>query len=246
MVARQIACATIAIKRGILQESALSRRGTTIVEDTQRLNARLNFDNKLNNNRMNLFHLLHHFYTTMVKYIWHTSIFYRQRPSLGDTRASHHTTYDMANFPTFRRLSTPYRIKKLQGEVNVTRCGTVNLIVQSARGPGPLQLKEVLYIPSMNFNLFSLQKVIKAKYIPVFDELHNKCVIKKTLPTGHKEQIAVVMYKMLDPAMARFLEVRFDIYFLRWRMFTNEVHILTSGAQGVVNLRKMKEIWKWE
>lgn len=111
---------------------------------------------------------------------------------LGYTRISHHTTHDMANFPTFRRLSTPYRIYQVQGEVNITRYGSINLTVQSATGHRSLQLTEVLYIPSVNFNLFSLQKVIKAKCIPVFDELHNKCVITKNLPTRHKEQIAIL------------------------------------------------------
>ena len=111
---------------------------------------------------------------------------------LGDTRASHHTTHDMVNYSTFEKMSTPYKIKQVQGEVHVTHCGTVNLIVQSATGPRPLLLKEVLYIPNMNFNLFSLQKIIKENYIPVFDEMKEKCIIKKTLPTGHKEQIALL------------------------------------------------------
>ena len=98
----------------------------------------------------------------------------------------------MANYSTFEKLSTPYKIKQVQGEMHVTHCGTVNLIVQSIIGPRPLLLTEVLYILSMNFNLFSLQKIMKAKYNLVFDELKDKCIVKKTLPTGHKKQIALL------------------------------------------------------
>ena len=98
--------------------------------------------------------------------------------------ASHHTTYDMGNFTDFTELSTPYRIKQVQGEVIVTHFGTVDLIVQSATCPRLLTLAKVLYIPTMTFNLLSLQKIINERFIPVFGELNNKCIIKKVLPTG--------------------------------------------------------------
>ena len=111
---------------------------------------------------------------------------------LGDSGASHHTSYEIGNFTGFQKLATPYCIKQVQGHDIVTRCGTVALIVQSTTGPRLLPLTEVLYIPTMTFNLFSLQKVIKLGFIPVFGELSNKCIIKKHLHTGDMEQIALL------------------------------------------------------
>ena len=98
----------------------------------------------------------------------------------------------MSNFIDFAKLSTPYTIKQIQGEVIVTHLGTVDLIVRSATGPRLLTLTEVLYIPTMTLNRLSLQKRIMGRFIPVFGEVPNKCIIMKVLPTGDMEQIALI------------------------------------------------------
>ena len=65
-------------------------------------------------------------------------------------------------------------------------------MTQSASDSRHLLLSEILYIPTMTFNLFSLQKIINANYILVFAEIQNKRIIKKSLPDGKQEQIALL------------------------------------------------------
>ena len=62
----------------------------------------------------------------------------------------------------------------------------------SSTGSRNLLLSEVLYIPTMDFNLLSLQKIIKANCIPVFGQIQDKCIIKKLLQDGEQEQIALL------------------------------------------------------
>ena len=100
---------------------------------------------------------------------------------LADSGASHHTSCNMSNYSTFERIDKPYKIQQVQGEVLVTHWDTVQLVTQSATGPRNLLLSEILYIPTMDFNLLSLQKIIKANCIPLFGEIQNKCIIKKLL-----------------------------------------------------------------
>ena len=97
----------------------------------------------------------------------------------------------MTNYTTFERINKPYRIQQVQGEVLVTHWGTVQLVTQSASGPRHILLSEILYIPTMTFNLLYLQKIINANYIPVFAEIKKKCIIKKSLPSK-QEQIALL------------------------------------------------------
>ena len=100
---------------------------------------------------------------------------------LGDTGASHHTTHDMENYTSFEKLEKPYKIQQVQGEVLVTHSGSVILITESAHGPIPLRLNNVLYIPTMSFSILSLQKLVDANYVPVFGEIPHKAVVKKVL-----------------------------------------------------------------
>ena len=98
----------------------------------------------------------------------------------------------MSNYSTFERIDKPYKIQQVQGEVLVTHWDTVQLVTQSSTGPRNLLLSEILYIPTMDFNLLSLQKIIKANCIPLFGEIQNKCIIKKLLQAGKQEQIALL------------------------------------------------------
>ena len=111
---------------------------------------------------------------------------------LGDTGASHHTTHDMDNYTSFSKLDKPYSIQQVQGDVLVTHSGSVILITESAHGPIPLRLNNVLYIPTMSFSILSLQKLVDANYVPVFGEIPQKVVVKKVLQSGQLEQIALM------------------------------------------------------
>ena len=66
------------------------------------------------------------------------------------------------------------------------------LEVDSASGKQPLWLTKVLLIESMDFNILSLQKLCAANFIPVYDEVEGKVVIKKKLFTGGLEQVALL------------------------------------------------------
>ena len=111
---------------------------------------------------------------------------------LADSGASHHTSCNISNYSTFERIDKPYKIQQLQGEVLVTHWGIVQLVTQSSTGPRNLILSEVLYIPTMDFNLLSLKNIIKANCIPMFGEIQDKCIIKKILQHGKQEQIALM------------------------------------------------------
>ena len=69
----------------------------------------------------------------------------------------------------------------------VTHWGTVMLEVDSAWRKRPLRLTNVLLIESMDFNILSLQNIRAAIFIPVYDEVEGKVVIKKKLFTGGLE-----------------------------------------------------------
>ena len=98
----------------------------------------------------------------------------------------------MANYSTFSKLATPYKITEVQGEILVTHSSSVTLNTQFAMGPHTLLLHDVLYIPSMSFSLLSLHKMVEADFIPVFKEIPCKVVIKGTTTVGHMHQIALI------------------------------------------------------
>ena len=53
-------------------------------------------------------------------------------------------------------------------------------------------MDNVLFIPTMSFSILSLQKLVDARYLPVFGEIPNEVVIKKTLQSGQLEKIALM------------------------------------------------------
>ena len=110
------------------------------------------------------------------------------RVRLADLGASHHTTHDAANFSTFTQLDKPYTIKQVQGEVTITHWGTVDLITTSATGPTTLHLQEVLYIPTMTFNLLSLQRLIDNNVTPLFNIIPSKAILNQPLPDGNQQK----------------------------------------------------------
>ena len=59
-------------------------------------------------------------------------------------------------------------------------------------GPNTLRLTNVLFIESMQFNILSLQRLRAADFIHVFKGVANKVAIKKLLPHGGAEQVALL------------------------------------------------------
>ena len=84
---------------------------------------------------------------------------------LCDTGASHHICHRREFFTDLKPIQGTFRIKQVQGTVDVTHAGTVMLMVDSATGKRELTLLNVLLIESMQFNIFSLQRILGNGYI---------------------------------------------------------------------------------
>ena len=111
---------------------------------------------------------------------------------LADSGASHHICHERASFCKLAPLPGPFKIQQVQGTVDVTHSGTVMVEVDSVHGKVPLTLKNVLFIPSMDFNILSMQKMVAADFIPVYNEIPGKVVIKKILQQGGVEKVALL------------------------------------------------------
>ena len=110
---------------------------------------------------------------------------------LCDTSASHHIRHRREFFTTLEPISGTFRIKQVQGTIDVTHHGTIMLQVDSATGKRQIKLSNVLLIKSMQFNILSLQKVLATGYIYTFNLITGKVVVQKQLPTGAMEQVAL-------------------------------------------------------
>ena len=99
---------------------------------------------------------------------------------LADTGASHHICHDPSYFCTLSLLPRPFKVNHVDGSVDVTHCGTVILEVDSDSRKQLLRLANVLFMPSMHFNIVSLQRLRAANFIYTFNEILGKAVIRNT------------------------------------------------------------------
>ena len=97
---------------------------------------------------------------------------------LADTGASHHIFHDPSYFNSISPLPRPFMVNHVDGCVEVKHVGTVTLEVDAEVGKQILRLENVLYMPSMNYNIVSLQRLRAAKFIYTFSEVRGKAVIK--------------------------------------------------------------------
>ena len=75
-----------------------------------------------------------------------------------DSGADHHMTGDITLFESIEDVPPDFHVKLIKGEVDVLQWGVVRLSTQQADGVrGKIELHEVLYIPGMRVNIFSLQ-----------------------------------------------------------------------------------------
>ena len=97
---------------------------------------------------------------------------------LADSGASHHICHDPSFFCKLSPLPGPFKVNHVAGSVEVTHSGTVMLMVDSDKGKQTLRLENVLLIPSMRFNIVSLQKLRAAGFVYTFKEVRGKAVIR--------------------------------------------------------------------
>ena len=86
-------------------------------------------------------------------------------------------------------------MRQVQGEVKITHWGAVDLITKSASGFITLHLDEVLHIPTVTFNLLSLQRLIDSNVTPIFNIIPTKAVFSKLLSDDTQQHIGLLIDK---------------------------------------------------
>ena len=77
-----------------------------------------------------------------------------------DTGANYHMCGDDSLFDTLEDIPSTFHVKQIKGKVAVSQWGVVRLSTERANGKwGILELREVLYMPGMRVNIFSLQRI---------------------------------------------------------------------------------------
>ena len=77
-----------------------------------------------------------------------------------DSGADHHMTGDITLFDFIEDIPSDFHVKQIKGKVAVLQWGVVRLSTQKADGvKGEIEFHEVLYMPGMRVNIFSLQRI---------------------------------------------------------------------------------------
>ena len=77
-----------------------------------------------------------------------------------DSGADYHMTGDITLFEKLEDIPTHFYVKQIKGKVVVSQWGVVRLSTDRANGEkGVLELREVLFMPGMRVNIFSLQRI---------------------------------------------------------------------------------------
>ena len=77
-----------------------------------------------------------------------------------DSGADHHMTGDITLFDFLEDIPSDFHVKQIKGKVAVLQWGVVRLATQKANEiKGEIELHEVLYMPGMRVNIFSLQRI---------------------------------------------------------------------------------------
>ena len=79
-----------------------------------------------------------------------------------DSGADYHMSGDSSLFDSLEDVPSKFRVKQIKGEVNIKKWGVVRLCTDKGEDvKGALELHEVLYLPGMKVNIFSLQRIRK-------------------------------------------------------------------------------------
>ena len=77
-----------------------------------------------------------------------------------DSGADYHMSGDSSNFVDLVDIPMKFYVKQVQGKVAVKQWGTVQLSTEKGEGKkGVLELSEVLFMPGMRVNIFSLRRI---------------------------------------------------------------------------------------
>ena len=76
-----------------------------------------------------------------------------------DSGADFHMSGDIGLFDFLDDVPSTFHVKQIKGKVAITKWGVVRLSTDKVKGEkGVLELHEVLFLPGMRVNIFSLQK----------------------------------------------------------------------------------------
>ena len=77
-----------------------------------------------------------------------------------DSGADYHMSGDINLFDFLDDVPSTFHVKQIKGKVPITKWGVVRLSTEKAKGEkGVLELHEVLFLPGMRVNIFSLQRI---------------------------------------------------------------------------------------
>ena len=83
-----------------------------------------------------------------------------EREWVCDSGADYHMSGDATLFDSLEDIPSTFYVKQIMGKVAVTKWGTVKLWTDGICGTKKkLELKEVLFMPGMKVNIFSLQRI---------------------------------------------------------------------------------------
>ena len=83
-----------------------------------------------------------------------------EREWICDSGADYHMSGDINVFDFIEDIPSTFHVKQIKGKVAITRWGVVRLSTDKGNGvKGVLELHEVLFLPGMNVNIFSLQRI---------------------------------------------------------------------------------------
>ena len=77
-----------------------------------------------------------------------------------DSGADYHMSGDISLFDFLDDVPSTFHVKQIKGKVAITKWGVVRLATDKGKGvKGVLELHEVLFLPGMRVNIFSLQRI---------------------------------------------------------------------------------------
>ena len=83
-----------------------------------------------------------------------------EREWVCDSGADYHMTGDITLFDFLEDIPATFHVKQIKGKVVITKWGVVRLSTDKGDGvKGVLELHEVLFLPGMKVNIFSLQRI---------------------------------------------------------------------------------------
>ena len=83
-----------------------------------------------------------------------------EREWVCDSGADYHMSDDINLFDFLEDIPSLFNVKQIKGKVVITRWGVVRLSTDYGNGvKGVLELQEVLFLPGMKVNVFSLQRI---------------------------------------------------------------------------------------